>query len=153
MFVGLTVYFFILNRLRCTLFNYSWVWKWKINGFSSSDLYPGYKFQKTSPRQYEDKKSKNQTLIKPTRPPLLGSRAPAITAEQQMKQTAFERVVYDMSHNETVITNIILGKRIGFYELRGEIGAGNFSHVRLGVHGLTKGEPLQTIFTSSYGYL
>ncbi|XP_060796555.1 serine/threonine-protein kinase NIM1 [Neoarius graeffei] len=99
---------------------------------------PGYKFQKTSPRQYEDKKSKNQTLIKPTRPPLLGSRAPAITAEQQMKQTAFERVVYDMSHNETVITNIILGKRIGFYELRGEIGAGNFSHVRLGVHGLTK---------------
>ncbi|KAK3533629.1 hypothetical protein QTP70_023377 [Hemibagrus guttatus] len=55
-----------------------------------------------------------------------------------MKQTAFERVVYDMSHNETIISDIILGKRIAFYELRGEIGTGNFSQVRLGVHALTK---------------
>lgn len=59
-----------------------------------------------------------------------------------MKQTAFERVVYDMSHNETIISDIILGKRIAFYELRGEIGIGNFSQVRLGVHELTKGETL-----------
>lgn len=92
--------------------------------------------------RYEDKKNKTQTLIKPTRPPLLGSKAPAITAEQQMKQTAFERVVYDMSHNETIVSDIILGKRIAFYELRGEIGTGNFSQVRLGVHALTKGKTL-----------
>lgn len=59
-----------------------------------------------------------------------------------MKQTAFERVVYDMSHNETIIRDIILGKRVAFYELRGEIGTGNFSQVRLGVHALTKGETL-----------
>ncbi|GAA6100065.1 serine/threonine-protein kinase NIM1 [Tachysurus ichikawai] len=99
---------------------------------------PGYKCQKACPKRYEEKKNKTQTLIKPTRPPLLGSRAPAITAEQQMNQTAFERVVYDMSHNESVISDIILGKRIAFYELRGEIGTGNFSQVRLGVHALTK---------------
>lgn len=47
-----------------------------------------------------------------------------------------------MSHNETIISDIILGKRIAFYELRGEIGIGNFSQVRLGVHELTKGETL-----------
>ncbi|KAF4083365.1 hypothetical protein AMELA_G00140270 [Ameiurus melas] len=99
---------------------------------------PGYNFQKACPKRYETKITKNQTLIKPTRSPLLGSRAPAVTAEQQMKQTAFERVVYNMSHNETIISDIILGKRIAFYELRGEIGTGNFSQVRLGVHELTK---------------
>ncbi|KAM9461480.1 serine/threonine-protein kinase NIM1 [Clarias gariepinus] len=43
-----------------------------------------------------------------------------------------------MSHNEAIISDIILGKRIAFYDLRGEIGTGNFSHVRLGVHALTK---------------
>lgn len=59
-----------------------------------------------------------------------------------MKQTAFERVMYDMTHNETIISDIVLGKRIAFYELRGEIGTGNFSQVRLGVHALTKGETL-----------
>ncbi|KAI5101903.1 serine/threonine-protein kinase NIM1-like isoform X1 [Silurus meridionalis] len=99
---------------------------------------PGYKYQKATTKRYDDKKNKKQTLIKPTRPPLLGSRAPTITTEQQMKQTVFERVVYEMSHNETVISDIILGKRIAFYELRGEIGTGNFSQVRLGVHSLTK---------------
>lgn len=49
-----------------------------------------------------------------------------------------------MSHNETVIHDIILGKRIAFIELRGEIGTGNFSQVRLGVHALTKGELIIT---------
>lgn len=45
-----------------------------------------------------------------------------------------------MSHNERVVSDIILGKRVAFYELRGEIGTGNFSQVKLGVHALTKGE-------------
>ncbi|TSM94648.1 Serine/threonine-protein kinase NIM1 [Bagarius yarrelli] len=99
---------------------------------------PCYKFQKAYSKQYEDKENTTQTLLKPTRPPLLGSSTPALTAEQQMKQSAFEKVVYDMSYNETVISDIILGKRIAFYDLRGEIGIGNFSQVRLGVHALTK---------------
>lgn len=32
-----------------------------------------------------------------------------------------------------------MGRRIGFYKIRGEIGCGNFSHVKLGIHALTKG--------------
>ncbi|XP_065098128.1 LOW QUALITY PROTEIN: serine/threonine-protein kinase NIM1 [Paramisgurnus dabryanus] len=65
-------------------------------------------------------------------------KVPALTPEQRAKQTALERVVYDMSHNERVINDIILGRRVAFYELRGEIGTGNFSQVKLAVHELTK---------------
>uniref|UniRef100_A0A8C9XQR6 non-specific serine/threonine protein kinase n=1 Tax=Sander lucioperca TaxID=283035 RepID=A0A8C9XQR6_SANLU len=36
----------------------------------------------------------------------------------------------------------MLGRRVGFYELRGEVGQGNFSTVRLGIHALTKGQEL-----------
>ncbi|XP_062412506.1 serine/threonine-protein kinase NIM1 [Sardina pilchardus] len=63
---------------------------------------------------------------------------PPLTAEQRMKQTPIERVVYDMAHNERVVNDLILGRRISFYELRGEVGAGNFSYVKLGIHALTK---------------
>jgi serine/threonine-protein kinase NIM1 len=35
---------------------------------------------------------------------------------------------------------IALGKRVGFYRLGKELGAGNFSKVKLGVHVLTKGK-------------
>ncbi|XP_036442859.1 serine/threonine-protein kinase NIM1 [Colossoma macropomum] len=99
---------------------------------------PGTKFHKVWPKRHADKKTKNEMAVKTTRPALPASKVPALTAEQQMKQTPFERVVYDMSHNERVVNDIILGKRIAFYELRGEIGTGNFSQVRLGVHALTK---------------
>uniref|UniRef100_A0A8C6W021 non-specific serine/threonine protein kinase n=1 Tax=Nothobranchius furzeri TaxID=105023 RepID=A0A8C6W021_NOTFU len=34
--------------------------------------------------------------------------------------------------------DLTFGRRVGFYELRGEIGSGNFSQVRLGIHDLTK---------------
>ncbi|XP_036409798.1 serine/threonine-protein kinase NIM1-like [Megalops cyprinoides] len=60
------------------------------------------------------------------------------TEEQAVKKTPFERVLHDMAHREAVVNDIMLGRRVGFYELRGEIGTGNFSQVRLGVHALTK---------------
>ncbi|KAL2089805.1 hypothetical protein ACEWY4_014493 [Coilia grayii] len=63
---------------------------------------------------------------------------PALTAEQRMKQTPIERLIYDMAYNERVVNDLILGRRISFYELRGEVGMGNFAHVRLGIHVLTK---------------
>uniref|UniRef100_A0A665VBZ5 non-specific serine/threonine protein kinase n=1 Tax=Echeneis naucrates TaxID=173247 RepID=A0A665VBZ5_ECHNA len=43
-----------------------------------------------------------------------------------------------MAHNEKIINDLTLGRRVSFYELRGEIGQGNFSTVRLGIHALTK---------------
>ncbi|CAL8308152.1 unnamed protein product [Lota lota] len=43
-----------------------------------------------------------------------------------------------MTHNERVGNDLLLERRVGFYELRGEIGQGNFSYVRLGIHALTQ---------------
>uniref|UniRef100_A0A3Q3EMK4 non-specific serine/threonine protein kinase n=1 Tax=Labrus bergylta TaxID=56723 RepID=A0A3Q3EMK4_9LABR len=65
---------------------------------------------------------------------------PQLTEAEKRRLSAFERVVYDMAHNEKTVNDLMLGRRVGFYELRGEIGQGNFSTVRLGIHDLTKGK-------------
>lgn len=59
-----------------------------------------------------------------------------------MHQTAFGKAFYDLTHSERVMNDLTLGRRVGLYELKGEIGSGNFSKVRLGIHDLTKGEML-----------
>ncbi|XP_061695889.1 serine/threonine-protein kinase NIM1-like isoform X2 [Syngnathoides biaculeatus] len=60
-------------------------------------------------------------------------------AEQEVpRNTAFSKASYDLSHSERVMDALAFGRRVGFYELRGEIGSGNFSQVRLGIHDLTK---------------
>ncbi|XP_062338325.1 serine/threonine-protein kinase NIM1-like [Osmerus eperlanus] len=64
--------------------------------------------------------------------------APAADAQQVKSHTALERALYDLSHTERVMNDVILGRRVAFYELRGEIGCGNFSKVKLGIHDLTK---------------
>uniref|UniRef100_A0A3Q3EM88 non-specific serine/threonine protein kinase n=1 Tax=Labrus bergylta TaxID=56723 RepID=A0A3Q3EM88_9LABR len=56
---------------------------------------------------------------------------PQLTEAEKRRLSAFERVVYDMAHNEKTVNDLMLGRRVGFYELRGEIGQGNFSTVRL----------------------
>ncbi|KAM6965049.1 serine/threonine-protein kinase NIM1 [Aplochiton taeniatus] len=52
--------------------------------------------------------------------------------------TPLERLNLDMCQDERVVREITVGRRIGFYKVRGEIGCGNFSHVKLGIHALTK---------------
>lgn len=64
-----------------------------------------------------------------------------IADEQGVVQhTAFGKALYDLTHSEKVMNDLTFGRRVGLYELRGEIGAGNFSQVRLGIHDLTRGE-------------
>ncbi|XP_048415410.1 serine/threonine-protein kinase NIM1 isoform X2 [Stegostoma tigrinum] len=58
--------------------------------------------------------------------------------EQNILLSPFEKVIYDMKNSKKVKNELMLGKRIGFYQLRGEIGTGNFSKVKLGIHCLTK---------------
>lgn len=60
--------------------------------------------------------------------------------EEPRQLTPFEKLTQDMSQDEKVVREITLGKRIGFYRIRGEIGSGNFSQVKLGIHSLTKGK-------------
>ncbi|KAK2822652.1 hypothetical protein Q5P01_022717 [Channa striata] len=55
-----------------------------------------------------------------------------------MQNTAFGKALYDLSHSERMMNDLTFGRRAGLYELRGEIGSGNFSQVRLGIHDLTK---------------
>ncbi|XP_035234895.1 serine/threonine-protein kinase NIM1 [Anguilla anguilla] len=49
-----------------------------------------------------------------------------------------ERLNLDMCQDEKVVRELTVGRRIGFYKIRGEIGCGNFSHVKLGIHALTR---------------
>lgn len=58
---------------------------------------------------------------------------------RQRRLTPLEKLTLDMSQDEKVVKELTLGKRIGFYRIRGEIGSGNFSQVKLGIHALTKG--------------
>lgn len=73
------------------------------------------------------------------------SAVPKLTEAERMRQSPFDSVVYDMAHSERIVNDLMLGRRVGFYELRGEIGQGNFSTVRLGIHALTKGQESQVV--------
>ena len=53
--------------------------------------------------------------------------------------TIYERAAYELRHDKRCARDVAVGKQIGFYRLREEIGSGNFSQVKLGVHILTKG--------------
>ncbi|XP_055488072.1 LOW QUALITY PROTEIN: serine/threonine-protein kinase NIM1-like [Leucoraja erinacea] len=57
---------------------------------------------------------------------------------QRRRLTPLERLTHQLSHDEPTVREVTLGKRIGFYRLRGQIGAGNFSQVKLAVHSLTR---------------
>ncbi|KAG2463755.1 NIM1 kinase, partial [Polypterus senegalus] len=52
--------------------------------------------------------------------------------------TLFQKVVHEVTHNEEISHQIRQGRHVGLYQLRGEIGRGNFSHVKMGVHVLLK---------------
>ncbi|XP_051955453.1 serine/threonine-protein kinase NIM1-like [Xyrauchen texanus] len=52
--------------------------------------------------------------------------------------TPLEKLTLEMCNNENTIKEIAMGRRIGFYNVRGQIGCGNFSKVKLAFHALTK---------------
>ncbi|XP_031162915.1 serine/threonine-protein kinase NIM1 [Sander lucioperca] len=95
------------------------------------------------PKQKVSKKSKDEAPVVETtakKPPDSAAMCaiPQLSESQRIRQSPFERVVYDMANNEKIVNDLMLGRRVGFYELRGEVGQGNFSTVRLGIHALTK---------------
>ncbi len=59
--------------------------------------------------------------------------------ENDNTATPFERLTYNLKHNSIYTKEILLGKLVGFYRIGDEIGKGNFSKVKRGVHLLTKG--------------
>ncbi|XP_056443766.1 serine/threonine-protein kinase NIM1 [Gadus chalcogrammus] len=49
-----------------------------------------------------------------------------------------KRLTSCMRTDEKVMKELIIGRRVGFYKVRGEIGCGSFSRVKLAFHALTK---------------
>ena len=66
--------------------------------------------------------------------------SPRNNARQDINISAYEKALLDLSHDKKLERDLAVGRQIGFYRLRGEIGSGNFSQVKLGVHILTRGE-------------
>ena len=54
--------------------------------------------------------------------------------------TAYEKLLYASQHDMRFKAEEKAGRRIGFYRIRGDIGLGNFSRVKLGLHLLAKGK-------------
>lgn len=65
---------------------------------------------------------------------------------QPRRLTPLEKLNLDMCQDEKMVRELTVGRRIGFYKIRGEIGCGNFSHVKLGIHALTKGKQLCVMY-------
>ncbi|XP_023281380.1 serine/threonine-protein kinase NIM1-like [Seriola lalandi dorsalis] len=59
-------------------------------------------------------------------------------AETTLRLTPLQKLTTDMCKDEKTIKELIVGRRVGFYKVRGEIGYGTFSRVKLAFHALTK---------------
>ena len=79
----------------------------------------------------------------------LSAAARVVEPQQECYRTAYERLSYDLANDKRCQKEVTLGKRIGFYCLRGQLGCGNFSQVKLGIHVLTKGECVFVVDESS----
>ena len=56
--------------------------------------------------------------------------------------TLYDHLNREVERDSKAKKEVIQNKRIGFYRLRTQIGAGNFSKVKLGIHLLTNGRPI-----------
>jgi serine/threonine-protein kinase NIM1 len=52
----------------------------------------------------------------------------------------FDRLTYELTSNNNDVLQDGSLRRIGFYSIGSELGSGNFSKVKLGIHLLTKGK-------------
>ncbi|XP_021926277.1 serine/threonine-protein kinase NIM1-like isoform X2 [Zootermopsis nevadensis] len=53
-------------------------------------------------------------------------------------ETPYQRLLHSLHHDQRWLTEVSLGKRVGFYRFQGELGSGNFSQVKMAIHQLTK---------------
>ena len=60
-------------------------------------------------------------------------------ASNQKVVSPYEQQLHQLEHDPRTNKEVLLGKRVRFYQIKGTLGTGNFSKVRLGVHLLTKG--------------
>jgi serine/threonine-protein kinase NIM1 len=82
--------------------------------------------------------------------PTNGTQEEEVPERPQRKSTPYERLSFDLSNDQRCLKEITLGKRIGFYRIRGELGTGNFSQVKMGIHALVKGNDKQFLQRGSF---
>ena len=51
----------------------------------------------------------------------------------------YEKLLWSHQHDPKSKEDLVLNRRVGFYRFKSDIGAGNFSKVKLAQHQLTKG--------------
>lgn len=56
----------------------------------------------------------------------------------ELRLSPLQKLTTAMCKDEGTIKELIIGRRVGFYQVRGEIGCGTFSRVKLAFHALTK---------------
>lgn len=56
------------------------------------------------------------------------------------KHTLYDKLTCGLDSDLTMRQEMAMNKRVGFYKLRTQLGAGSFSKVKLGVHLLTNGQ-------------
>lgn len=76
----------------------------------------------------------------------------AVPRPPERRVTAYERLTIDLETNPKSLRELSLGKRIGLYRIRGELGSGNFSSVKLGIHTLVKGKWFLLFNFSSFSF-
>ena len=54
----------------------------------------------------------------------------------------YERLKWCHEYDEMSHRDVALGRRIGFYKIKSDLGSGNFSKVKLANHQLTKGKSI-----------
>jgi hypothetical protein len=60
--------------------------------------------------------------------------------DEKKHLTPYEKLLYDSQYDARFKAEENAGKRIGFYRIYKDIGLGNFSRVKLGVHLLARGK-------------
>ena len=75
---------------------------------------------------------------------------PIRTDVQEKILTPYECILHAMQYDKAWHKEISMGRRIGFYRFKGEIGNGNFSQVKVAVHSLTKGLFIDSIWKISH---
>jgi hypothetical protein len=97
------------------------------------------------PLQNKNKPSRNDVIISDdlsssSSMPSAAAVSVSFAKDEKRRLTAYEKLLYDSQHDMRFKAEEKAGRRIGFYRIRGDIGLGNFSRVKLGMHLLAKGK-------------
>jgi hypothetical protein len=72
--------------------------------------------------------------------PLAANVYVSFAKDEKKNLTPYEKLLYDSQYDQRFKDEEIAGRRIGFYRIYNDIGLGNFSRVKLGVHLLARGK-------------